>query len=663
LAISVLTEHNQQPSAPAAHTSLWKLTTGFRMRYGMAIACMALGILLIFLIPQITKLIIDGFVEAADGSYSFQTPERLAKVMASLGLNEGLTSALWLAGALTLGLTALAGTFQYLRGRLAAQASEGILLRLRRTVYARLMELPVSFFDKADTGDLVQRCTSDVETVRLFMAAQVVELGRSVLLVACAVPMLFSLDVKLAWITLCLLPIIVGYSLLFFRRITLIFKDVDEAEGRMTTAIQENLTGIRVVRSFGRQDFETEKFGKANKEHRGKTLKLMNILAVFWSVSDLLCMAQAGLVLFFGGYWALTGSITLGTMVAFTQYASLIIWPVRQMGRTLIDAGKARVALKRLREILLHPLENANDVVKLHPEALKGAIQVENLSFAFKRSEEEKKADSEKSKLVSGAEPELDRPILSNISFDLPAGNTLALLGPPGSGKSILIQLLLRLHDYTGAGGEGSIKLDGINLKDLPRGFVRDQIGVVLQDPFLYAKTIESNLRVGHSSAQDDLVQAATRAAAIHDSIEGFDLGYQTLLGERGVTLSGGQKQRVAIARALLKDSPILILDDALSAVDTETEQHILKALKQRRGRHTTLIVAHRLSSVAHADQILVMDSGRIKEQGTHHELLAKKGSYARLWSLQSTLTGAGRAVAPSETGSKTDGASPRSQS
>ncbi|MFT5197989.1 MAG: ATP-binding cassette subfamily B protein, partial [Planctomycetota bacterium] len=392
MAISVLTEHNQQPSAPAAHTSLWKLTTGFRMRYGMAIACMALGILLIFLIPQITKLIIDGFVEAADGSYSFQTPERLAKVMASLGLNEGLTSALWLAGALTLGLTALAGTFQYLRGRLAAQASEGILLRLRRTVYARLMELPVSFFDKADTGDLVQRCTSDVETVRLFMAAQVVELGRSVLLVACAVPMLFSLDVKLAWITLCLLPIIVGYSLLFFRRITLIFKDVDEAEGRMTTAIQENLTGIRVVRSFGRQDFETEKFGKANKEHRGKTLKLMNILAVFWSVSDLLCMAQAGLVLFFGGYWALTGSITLGTMVAFTQYASLIIWPVRQMGRTLIDAGKARVALKRLREILLHPLENANDVVKLHPEALKGAIQVENLSFAFKRSEEEKKA-------------------------------------------------------------------------------------------------------------------------------------------------------------------------------------------------------------------------------------------------------------------------------
>jgi ATP-binding cassette subfamily B protein len=613
------------------------------MRYGIAIACMAVGIVLVFLIPQITKQVIDGFVEGPDGAYSFSTPGWLDRIIAGLGLGAGLVGALLVAGAAILGLTALAGTFQYLRGRLAAQASEGILLRLRCTVYSRLMELPASFFDKADTGDLVQRCTSDVETVRLFMAAQVVELGRSALLVACAIPMLFSLDVELAWITLCLLPVIVGYSLIFFRRITLIFKDVAEAEGRMTTAIQENLTGIRVVRSFGRQEFETQKFAKANTEHRTKTLKLMNILAVFWSVSDLLCMAQAGLVLFFGGYWALTGDITLGTMVAFTQYAALIIWPVRQMGRTLIDAGKARVALKRLREILLHPLENENDPVKGHPAALKGAIRVQNLSFAFPHHSNDDSSEDKNTK------EDANRAILDDLSFEVPAGSTLALLGPPGSGKSVLIQLLLRLYDYHGESGEGSIQLDGIDLSDLPRHFVREQIGVVLQDPFLYAKTIESNLRVGRTSAQDDLVHAATRAAAIHDSIEGFDLGYQTMLGERGVTLSGGQKQRVAIARALLKDSSILILDDALSAVDTETEQHILKALKQRRGRHTTLIVAHRLSSVAHADQILVMDSGRIKESGTHTELLAKNGSYARLWSMQSTLTGAGRAPLDTE--------------
>ncbi|MDF1836672.1 MAG: ABC transporter ATP-binding protein [Planctomycetota bacterium] len=631
------------------------------MRYGFAIACMAIGIVLVFLVPQITKQVIDGFVEGADGSYTFLTPGWLDRLVGGVGLESGLISALLVAGSLILGLTALAGTFQYLRGRLAAQASEGILLRLRRTVYSRLMELPASFFDKSDTGDLVQRCTSDVETVRLFMAAQVVELGRSALLVACATPMLFYLDTRLAWVTLCLLPIIVGYSLIFFRRITRIFKDVDEAEGRMTTAIQENLTGIRVVRSFGRQDFETEKFAGANTDHRGKTLELMNILAVFWSVSDLLCMAQAGLVLFFGGYWALTGDITLGTMVAFTQYASLIIWPVRQMGRTLIDAGKARVALKRLREILLHPLENEDDTHKPHPGALKGAIRVQDLGFSFKRATEDETSLGDGNKAATRAKDDVDRPILSDLSFEVPAGSTLALLGPPGSGKSVLIQLLLRLYDYEGEGGEGSIQLDGMDLKDLPRPFVRDQIGVVLQDPFLYAKTIESNLRVGRTSAEDDLVQAATRAAAIHDSIEGFDLGYQTMLGERGVTLSGGQKQRVAIARALLKDSPILILDDALSAVDTETEQHILKALQARRGRHTTIIVAHRLSSVAHADQILVMDSGRIKEQGSHSELLAKNGSYARLWSMQSTLTGAGRA--PLETETKVGGASPGSPS
>ncbi len=641
---------------------MWNLTQGFRERYAAAIACMALGITLVFLIPQITKQIIDGFVEGADGSYSFTPPSWLANLASTLGLSEGLVSTLILAGSLTLGLTALAGTFQYLRGRLAAQASEGIMLGLRRTVYARLMKLPASFFDKADTGDLVQRCTSDVETVRLFLSAQVVELGRSALLVACATPLLFTLDVSLAWITLSMLPLIVIYSLVFFKRITSIFKDVDEAEGRMTTAIQENLTGIRVVRSFGRQEFETEKFGKANTEHKEKTLKLMNILAVFWSVSDLLCLTQAGLVLFFGGYWALTGRISLGTMVAFTQYASLIIWPVRQMGRTLIDAGKARVALKRLREILTHPLENATDQTQAHPEALKGAISVRNLSFAFQRDESTDKEDSTNNKDIK---PEKDRAILSDLSFDVPAGSTLALLGPPGSGKSVLIQLLLRLYDYDGKGGEGSIQLDGIDLKDLPRRFVREQIGVVLQDPFLYAKTIETNLRVGRSSAEDDLVHAATSAAAIHDSIEGFDLGYQTMLGERGVTLSGGQKQRVAIARALLKDSPILVLDDALSAVDTETEQHILKALKERAGRHTTLIVAHRLSSVAHADQILVMDSGHVKERGTHTELLAKNGSYARLWAMQSSIDAAPNAKTDSEetTKAKVGGTTPGSQS
>ncbi|MCA9000659.1 MAG: ABC transporter ATP-binding protein [Planctomycetes bacterium] len=629
-------EHQPQSSVGTRqHASLWSLTKGFRLRYSLAIASMAVGIVLVFLVPQITKHVIDGFSESAQGGYTYSPPQWMVNALATFGIEGTLSSTLWLAGGLTLGLTALAGLFQYLRGRLAAQASEGILLRLRRTVYARLMELPSSFFDKSDTGDLVQRCTSDVETVRLFLSAQVVELGRSVLLVACSVPMLFALDTRLTWVTLGLLPFIVGYSLVFFRRITRIFKAVDEAEGEMTTVVQENLTGIRVVRSFGRQDYEIEKFAAANETHRTKTVELLNVLAIYWSLSDILCLTQAGLVLFFGGYWTLTGDISLGTMVAFTQYSALIIWPVRQMGRTLIDAGKARVSLKRLREILTHPVETAGDQISVQPEALTGEIRVRDLTYSFDRIEDE------------GSTPEHrsgpDRPILSDLSFEIPAGQTVALLGPPGSGKSVLIQLLLRLYDYE----QGSIQLDGIELRDLPRHFVRQQIGVVMQDPFLYAKTIESNLRVGHSAAQEDVLHAATRAAAIHDSIEGFELGYQTMLGERGVTLSGGQKQRVAIARALLKDSPILILDDALSAVDTETEQHILKGLKKRRRRHTTLIVAHRLSSVAHADQILVMNAGRIVERGSHAELLAQNGSYARLWAMQSQWSGAGDAPDP----------------
>lgn len=616
--IETKTEEPAEPPKRSGLRDLFALTRGHRARYFAAIFAMALGILFLFVVPEITRGIIDGFQTQADKSVRFVAPAYLARWIAWLGLS-GVGAALLIAGLAVVALTVIAGSLQYLRGRWAASASEAIMRRLRNRLYDRLARLPMSFFDRQSAGDLVQRCTSDVETVRVFLSAQVVEIGRSILLLTFVTPILFALNTKLAIVSLCLMPIVVVYSLFFFGRISRIFLQVDEAEGRLTTVLQENLTGIRVVRSFGRREFEEEKFGAANDVHREQTWRLMRVLALFWAISDLICFLQGGLVLFAGAYWALQGELTLGTLVAFTQYSAMVIWPVRQMGRTLIDAGKARVSLQRIDEILGEPLEDEDEptgAADAPLAGLGGAIEVEGLHFRFPSGET----------------------VLEDISFQVAPGSSVALVGPPGAGKTVLVELLLRLHDYRAPGNSGSIRFDERELADLPRGLVRRDVAVVMQSPFLYAKTIARNLRVGRSEAALDELHSAASAAAIHEGISAFDDGYETLLGERGVTLSGGQKQRVAIARALLKGAPVLVLDDALSAVDLDTESRILGALEHRRGKATTILIAHRLTSVRHADEILVLEEGRIVERGSHDQLVARGGSYAHLWSLQTNL-------------------------
>ena len=599
-----------QDGRTKTHANLWHITRGQRLRYLSATAATGVSSGFMLLAPLVGMYAIDVIVER---DFDKGSPWLVA-ITRSFDQADAFLVYLAVSALAGLLLAALSALFMYFRGRWSAIATEAIARRLRDALFHRLHHLPAKFFDEADTGDLVQRCSSDVETVRVFLATNVVEIGRSILMITAMAPILFWRDARLAALSLCLMPFITVGAYLFFSLVKRQFKVADEAEGKLTAVLQENLTGIRVVRAFARDEHEIERFATCNQAFRDHLYRLNKLEALYWGISDFVSLGQISLVVIAAGIFLAQGTISVGELFAFLTLVSMAIWPVRRLGHVLADSGKAVISLKRINHILeaeVEPPSRSPAPIPLSERA-DGDIVFDHVS----------------------ADYQPDQPVVVDFSVHIPAGQTVGIVGAPGSGKSTLIRLLMRLYPVT----EGRILIDGTDIRDVDGQWLRHQIGVVMQDPFLYSRSIAENLRVARPDADKAHLVEVAQEAAIHDAIAEFPAGYEAPVGERGITLSGGQRQRLALARALLKDPPVLVLDDSLSAVDTNTERRILNALAQRRGRHTTIVIAHRLSSVKDADRILVLADGRLVQDGSHAALATMPGPYRRLCEIQGAL-------------------------
>ena len=576
---------------------LWQVMSGFRLPYGGAVAALSISALA----KTATFLLLRYFADLVTGNASPINGD-LGRTFLYIAI--GFVS-----------LAAFEGCFAYISGRLAAYTAENITRRLRNFLFDHIQRLSFSYHSNTPTGDLIERVTSDVDALRRFFSEQAIGVGRIVLLFVINLIAILTMNWKLGLASVIVIPFILLASLWFFKRVTERYEKYQEQEAALSTTLQENLTGVRVVKAFARQDYEKGKFEKNNWEKfiRGKALLLMHSL--FWPLSDIVLGFQMLGGFIYAATMAINGEISVGTYLAYVGLVVWLIWPIRNLGRIIVQTSTGMVSYGRLLEIMKQERENLVDG-KVYPTVpVQGELVFDKVSFQYSDGE---------------------LPVLKDISFQIKPGQSVALIGSTGSGKTSLVNLLPRFHEYT----SGKILLDGIELRDYPREYLRKQIGIVEQEPFLFSRTIRENISygVGRKVTQEEIERAA-KAAAVHDVIIGFPDGYDTIVGEKGVTLSGGQKQRVTVARTLLKNPRILILDDSTSSVDMQTEAEIREALVKLMEDRTTFIIAHRIQSVMNADLIVVMDKGEIIQIGTHDELVMQSdGVYRKIFDIQTRV-------------------------
>ena len=499
----------------------------------------------------------------------------------------------------------LCALFTFLYKYFVSKAGEGAVRRLRDRLFSHILGLPYRWHVSVLTGDILQRCTSDVDVVRGFLTNQLTELCRIVIMVAAALLFMFFMSPPLAFAAAFFSLFTMLYTALFHRLIQSRFREADEAEGRLSTTVLENVTGVRVVRAFGAERAETEKFDRINRHYTQLWFRLGRVMSVYWGLGDLTTGLMTLSVILLGCLLCVQGQLTLGQYIVFLYYTSLLVLPIRSFGRILSEFSKVGVSLSRIGDILSQKEEDPQPAGLTPP--MDGGLAFESVSFAY-----------------PGAEP-----VLKDVSFSLPGGKTLGVLGLTGSGKSTLTYLLTRLYPAS----SGKITVSGVDIGQISLGYLRKNVGLVLQEPFLFSRSIAENIAALDPCLDRDRVIACAKTAELHEAVMGFPEGYDTVIGERGVTLSGGQRQRVAIARLLYQAAPIMIFDDSLSAVDAITDQKIRAALKKVPA--TKLIISHRVSTLMDADRIIVLQDGRVVESGSHQELLDLGGLYCRVCRLQ----------------------------
>lgn len=499
----------------------------------------------------------------------------------------------------------------FLNGYIKGVFSERIAFDMRTKLYKHIQDLPTSYHNTVDTGDLIQRCTSDIDLLKNTLSNQIPELLYIVTAFTSGALQMSAINPLITLVTLIMVPFTFILSFIYFKYISKQFDIVEEDEANMTQTIQENVNGVRVVKAFNQEAYEIKKFSEKSEVFKTSTFKVNKAMSIYWGISDGLVFLQYAITVAFCIFLAEKGSISSGDIVACLMYISSIVYPIRGLGRIIGDFGKSIIASKRIDEILDMDVEYINNG-DLKPE-IKGNIEFKDVRFKFDDSEEE---------------------LLKGISFSINSGETVAIVGKTGSGKSTIASLLVRMQEYTG----GSIKLDGVELKDIDKHYLRDNVGIVLQEPFLYAKSVYENIKIADKNLNEESVFNAAKTARIHDDILSFDKGYETLVGEKGVTLSGGQKQRVAIARMLVLNKPVLIFDDSLSAVDTKTDLMIRNALKNENDLYTSIIITHRITTAKEANKIIVIEDGKISAIGNHEYLASIDGLYKNLWDIQGAL-------------------------
>ena len=561
------------------------------------------------LMSFLTPLIVGFTVDSVIGDETSSLPGAVMAVYNYLSGRGAFGSNLLICALMVAASAVIAALFNYLSRVNMAKCAERMINNLRVKLFSHTQYLPFQWHTKNLTGDIIQRCTSDVETIRRFVFVQLIEVLRTVILVIVAVAIMFSLNLVMALVVTVFLPLILFYTAFFFRRVSQKFLACDEAEGELMVRVQENLTGVRVVRAFGRERYETGRFDEKNISYTNKWKSLGGTYGLFWGIGDSVAALQLLCVIVAGSYLAATSSFSFGELLVFISYTQMLMWPVRQLGRVLSEMSKTGVALKRIKEILDADAET--DAPGAVRPPMDRDIEFRNVSFTYD-----------------------EQPVLKDVSFTVKSGTTFGILGATGSGKSTITYLLNRLYDLPE--GCGEITIGGVDISRIDKSYLRRNIGLVLQEPFLFSKTILKNIDIASRGRDLDRIREKARIAAVDDNIMEFAKGYDTLVGERGVTLSGGQKQRVAIARTLMMDAPVMVFDDSMSSLDMETDAKIRESLREDTAGATVILISHRISTLMKADVIMVLEDGKVAEIGPHSELVEKNGIYRRVYDLQS---------------------------